>query len=167
MAMAKHLKYFNLFVTGRGFAGRVDEVTEPKLTIKTEEDRGGGMDAPRGIDMGMEKIELGFTIPEFDPAIYTRFGLLDGNAVDVQLRQSLADDTTVVPKIITARGMYTELDGGGSKAGERGALKASVWCRYYKLQIGGQTLIEIDVDNMKRLINGVDQLAAHRAALGL
>ena len=34
------LKNFNLFVDGRGYAGRVDEITLPKLTIKTEEFQG-------------------------------------------------------------------------------------------------------------------------------
>ena len=31
------LKNFNLFIDGRGHAGKVLEVTPPKLTIKTEE----------------------------------------------------------------------------------------------------------------------------------
>jgi P2 family phage contractile tail tube protein len=40
--MTKILKNFNLFVDGRGYAGRAEEVTPPKLTIKTEELRAGG-----------------------------------------------------------------------------------------------------------------------------
>ena len=55
--MAKILKNFNLFVDGRGYAGKAEEVTPPKLTIKTEEFRGGGMDVPAAVDMGMEKLE--------------------------------------------------------------------------------------------------------------
>lgn len=47
---AKVLKNFSLFVDGRGYAGKAEEVTPPKLTIKTEEFRGGGMDAPIDID---------------------------------------------------------------------------------------------------------------------
>ena len=39
--------------------------------------------------------------------------------------------------------------------------------RYYKLEIGGETIHEIDAENMKRVINGVDQLEKRRAALGL
>ena len=40
------LKNMNLFVDGRGYAGRVDEIELPKLTLKTEEHRAGGMDVP-------------------------------------------------------------------------------------------------------------------------
>ena len=39
--------------------------------------------------------------------------------------------------------------------------------RYYKLEIDGETIHEIDVENMTRVINGTDQLAARRRALGL
>ena len=65
--MTKILKNFNLFVDGRGYAGRAEEVTPPKLTIKTEELRAGGMDAPISIDLGMEKLECGFSLVEYDP----------------------------------------------------------------------------------------------------
>ena len=46
-------------------------------------------------------------------------------------------------------------------------LKAMVDARYYKLEIGGRELVEIDVENMIRRVDGVDQLEAQRNALGL
>lgn len=39
--------------------------------------------------------------------------------------------------------------------------------RYYKLVYNGKELIEIDAENMIRKIDGVDQLASTRTALGL
>ncbi|EGH24729.1 major tail tube protein, partial [Pseudomonas amygdali pv. mori str. 301020] len=38
---------------------------------------------------------------------------------------------------------------------------------YYKLEVDGRVVYEIDALGMKRVINGVDQLAAERSALGL
>lgn len=38
---------------------------------------------------------------------------------------------------------------------------------FYKLEVDGRPVYEIDALGMKRVINGVDQLAAQRAALGL
>ena len=78
---AKVLKNFSLFVDGRGYAGKAEEVTPPKLTIKTEEFRGGGMDAPIDIDLGMEKMECQFILVDFDAELMKLFGLVDGNAV--------------------------------------------------------------------------------------
>jgi phage tail tube protein FII len=39
--------------------------------------------------------------------------------------------------------------------------------RSYKLEIASETLIEIDVENMKRIINGTDQLESLRTAMGI
>ena len=39
--------------------------------------------------------------------------------------------------------------------------------RYFKFTHDGDVIHEIDVDNMKRIVNGVDQLEAQREALGL
>lgn len=164
----KVLKNFNLFVDGYGFAGRVDEVTPPKLAIKSDEYQAGGMDAPADIDMGMEKLEANFSVFEHDPVIYRQFGLLDGTQVDIKFRGAQqGSDGVVVPMVATIRGLYKELDGGNWKAGEKGSLKATISCRYYKLEIDGKSVVEIDVDNMKRIINGTDQLAAMRTAIGL
>ena len=63
--IADVLKNMNLFVDGRGYAGVVDELTPPKLTMKTEEHRAGGMDAPVELDMGMEKLEASFSLKKY------------------------------------------------------------------------------------------------------
>ena len=165
--MPKILKNFNLFVDGRGYAGRAEEVSPPKLTLKTEEFRGGGMDAPAVIDLGMEKLEASFSLVEYDPEILKQFGLVPGNSVQITLRGALVDDSTTTPMVIGLRGMFTELDMGKFKAGDKATLQCSVACRYYSLEIDGQSIAEIDVDNMVRKIDGQDVLADIRSALGM
>lgn len=165
--MPKILKNFNLFVDGRGYAGRAEEVSPPKLALKTEEFRGGGMDAPAVIDLGMEKLESSFTLVEYDPEILKQFGLVSGNSVQITLRGALVDDNTTTPMVIGLRGMFTELDMGKFKAGDKATLQCSVACRYYSLEIDGQNIVEIDVDNMVRKIDGQDVLADIRSALGM
>ena len=165
--MPKILKNFNLFVDGRGYAGRAEEVSPPKLTLKTEEFRGGGMDAPAVIDLGMEKLEASFSLVEYDPEILKQFGLVPGNSVQITLRGALVDDSTTTPMVIGLRGMFTELDMGKFKAGDKATLQCSVACRYYSLEIDGQSIAEIDVDNMVRKIDGPDVLADIRSALGM
>lgn len=165
--MSKILKNFNLFVDGRGYAGRAEEVTPPKLTIKTEEIRAGGMDAPISVDLGMEKLECQFSLIEYDPEILKQFGLISGNAVQLTLRGALVDDTTTTPMVIGVRGMFTEVDMGKFKAGDKATLQCSVACRYYSLDIGGNRIIEVDIDNMTRVIDGNDQMAEIREAIGL
>lgn len=63
--------------------------------------------------------------------------------------------------------MLKELDLGDWKAGEKAELKHSIAVTYYKLEIDGRVMYEIDPVACVRVINGVDQYAAMRAALAL
>ena len=181
--MPRVFKNFNLIVNGYGFAGIADEVRLPMLRIKLDEHRGAMMDAPLGIDLGMEKMELGFTMAEHNENIFAQFGLVNQNAVRVTFRGAMQDDGTTgtvgnttqtgslvgtgtaTPYIVTAQGMYHEQKLGTIKTGDRNRLEATMSLRYFKLQIGARPLIEVDIDNFTRIIDGVDQLASMRAAL--
>lgn len=163
----KILKNFNLFVDGRGYAGRVDEVTVPKLGLKTEEHRAGGMDTPIELELGMNKLECDFTLSEYDPEILKMFGLSNWAQVGLSMRGALDGEAGVTPVTVTLRGAWRDLDFGNWKAGERAPLKVTVALRYYRLNIGGDDLIEVDAENMVRKIAGVDQLAEMRWAIGL
>jgi len=166
MPLPKRLVNMTAFVDGRGYVGRVEEVETPKLAMKMEEFRAGGMDAPVDLAMGMEKLETALTFAEYDPELYGQFGLVDGNAVSLTLRGARENDTGTDAIIINLRGGFKELDSGSWKPGDKGTLKASVSLRYYKLTIDAKELVEIDIENMVRTINGTDQLAAQREALG-
>ena len=163
--LPKILKNFNLFVVGRGYAGRVDEITLPKLTIKTEEFQGAGMSAPVEIDMGMEKLEMDMTFSEYDPELFKLFGLTNGAEVAFTIRGALEGNGETSPVIINARGYFKEMDFDSWKPAEKASLKSSVACNYYKLTIDGVELIEIDPINMVRKVNGSDQFSGIRQAL--
>lgn len=162
------LKNLTLFVDGAGYAGKVEEIELPKLTMKTEEFRPGGMDAPVEVEMGMEKLEASFTLNGYDAEVLKLFGLAPGNHKALTVRGSLlSEDGTEKPIHIHLRGMVRELEMGTWKPGDKGTLKAMMALSYYKLIHSGEVLHEIDVPNMVRTINGTDQLAQTRAHLGL
>lgn len=163
----KILKNFNAFVDGRGYAGKVDEITLPKLTVKTEEHRAGGMDVPVEIDMGMEKLEAELTFAEYDSELFRLFGLVDGNSVSVTLRGAMQADGEAEPIVVNLRGSFREVDAGAWKAGDKATLKCMVAVRYYRLTINGESVIEIDAENMVRIIGGEDQMASIRQAIGI
>ena len=168
MAIVNVLRNVNLFVDGRGYVGQVVEVNLPKLTVKMEEHRDGGMDAPAEIDMGMEKLECDFSTSNIDAALLQSWGLAPGNLVPITFRGALEDeDGTVRAIVATVRGNVKEVDWGTWKPGEKAPLKCMMAVRYYKLDHDGTTVHEIDVDNMRRIVNGTDRLEAQRAALGI
>lgn len=162
------LRNVNLFVDGRGYAGSVEEVNLPKLTVATEEHRGGGMDAAAEIDMGLEKLECDWSSSAIDADMLKAWGVGPGNQIPVSFRGALeSEDGTVKAVEARMRGQLKEVDWGTWKPGEKAPLKCMMALRYYKLTHDGAVLHEIDVDNMVRIINGVDRLAEQRAALGI
>ncbi len=162
------LKNFNVYVDGFGFAGLATEVTPPKLTLMTEEHKAGGMDAAADIDMGMEKPSLEFTLAEYNANVIKRFGLIAGGDVPVTLRGAMQGEAgAVVPLLINARGLISEIDKGTWKVGDATTMKVAMSLRYYKETHAGAVLVELDIEGMKRIIDGVDQLAEQRAAIGL
>ncbi|WP_366656637.1 phage major tail tube protein [Fodinicurvata sp. EGI_FJ10296] len=159
------IRNFNLFVDGQGFAGRVEEAELPSLTLNTDEFRGGGMDAPVDVELGMEKMEFTATFADWDPDL---LGLLGTSNQPVTLRAAAqAQGGPVEPIRIQLRGLWRGLEPGGVKAGDRATLKVSATLAYYRFTQAGTDVIEIDLENMIRRIRGVDQLADQRAALGL
>jgi P2 family phage contractile tail tube protein len=162
------LANMNLFADGVSFQGDVPSLTLPKLTLKTEEHRAGGMDVPVELDMGMEKQEAGFTTTGVRRESLKFFGLADGTAFNGVFRGAFKGlKGKITPVIVTLRGLLKEVDMGDWKAGDKAEIKHTVALTYYKLEVDGRLIYEIDALGMKRVINGVDQLAAQRSALGL
>lgn len=158
----------NLFVDGISLQGDVPSLTLPKLTLKTEEHRVGGMDVPVELDMGMEKQEAGFTTTGVRRESLKMFGLADGSGFNGVFRGAFKGlKGKVTPVIVTLRGLLKEVDMGDWKSGDKAEVKHNVALTYYKLEVDGRLIYEIDALGMKRVINGVDQLAAQRSALGL
>jgi P2 family phage contractile tail tube protein len=168
MALPKILRNFSLYVDGIGYAGKVTEATPPTLTVKTDEFRAGGMDAPVEIDMGMEPLNLSFILAEYSDSLLRQFGLLDQNAVQVALRGAMVDNGTAATSVVVnGTGHFKEFDPGNFVAGDNTEAKFNMGLRYYKMTIGGDVIHEIDVENMVRIINGEDQLASIRTAIGI
>ena len=167
MAIPETLVNFNLTVDGKGYAGIVQSATTPKLVLKSEEYRAGGMDAPIDIDQGMEKLDASFDLNGWQTDVLAFFGLSNGSAFSGVLRGAFRDATgTVKALVVTYRGMLKSVDPGDWSAGDKSMTKFDVNCRYYKAEVDGQVLYELDLIGGIRIINGVDQMAAVRAALG-
>ncbi|MEZ1745690.1 MULTISPECIES: phage major tail tube protein [Pseudomonas] len=158
----------NLFVDGISFAGDVPSLTLPKLSIKTDDYRAGGMDAAIDMDMGLEKLEASFSTNGVRREAMVYFGLADQTAFNGSFRGSFKGQKGATTAVIaTLRGMLKEVDPGDWQPGEKASFKYSVGVSYYKLEVGGRVVYEIDPVNGVRVINGVDQLASMRTDLGL
>lgn len=163
-----YLKSANLFVDGQGFAGNIKEVKLPELSLKLEQFRGGGMDAPISLDKGMEELVVTFSTTKHCVETLGLFGVSKNGGVQLTARGSLESyDGTVTPVIVNMTGKVTKIAPGAWSEGGETSTEYTVNLSYYKYTQDGKDVHEIDVPNMKRIINGTDQLAEHRANLGL
>ncbi|TQF69541.1 phage major tail tube protein [Pseudoalteromonas luteoviolacea] len=170
LELPKVLKNFNLMVDGIGYGGRCKSIQLPKLTRKTVELEGAGLDAPIEVDMGQEKIELPeIVLFETPPDIITQFGTGRLDAFRVRVLGAIKRDNSNIeePIEITMQGAWKELDMGTWQRGDIAELKLSGSLIYYKLVIAGRVIFEIDKLNGIHNIDGVDVLAQRRAILEL
>jgi hypothetical protein len=168
MAANKVLKNFNLTLDGYGFAGELEEVQLPELTLKTEDFGGGGMDGSIKVEMGMEPLEMSFTTTKHCAETLKLFGVVNNNAVACIVRAALEDlDGTVTAVTITMRGKINGLANSAWSKGSKVTQQYKLSLQYYKYVQGDITVYEVDIPNMVRIVNGTDQLKAKRDALGI
>ena len=127
------------------------------------------MDAPVEIDMGLQKLEASWSMDSVDADLLKRWGLAAGGLTPCVFRGAVqSEDGGAVQSVVaTCRGMVREVEYGDWKPGEKSTLKCTMAVRRYQLEIDGETVHDIDVPNMVRIVDGTDQLAEQRAALGL
>jgi P2 family phage contractile tail tube protein len=165
--LPRHLKNFNVAVDGRGYAGMADSVTPPVLAIVTEDHRAGGMDSAVQVDMGMEIMELGIVLSDYNEDVISGFGLL-GAGVPITLRGAIQRQGEAAQNVtIKMLGGLKSRDEGEWAAGSKQTTSLTYTIKKYSVTINGREIVNIDVENMIRVINGVDQLASQRAAIGL
>lgn len=169
MGMPKKLFLFDLYINGQSYAGQVEELTPPKLSLKTEDYQGAGMVGSVAVLMGLDSgaLDMDITVGGLVEGVIKSYGKgIDetqlryaGSYYDDQTRQSVACE-------IQTRGRITEMDWGSSKQGDNTQHKYPVKNTYYKLTINNETLVEIDLLNLKWIVDGVDILEKHRENIG-
>lgn len=166
--MTRHtLQHFNWYIDGRGFAGEIDSYTAPKLALITEGFRAGGMDSSVAIEMGMEPMESTVVLQSFDQNVLALWGVTQNATIACNARAAFqTEDGTVLAVRHEMRGRIRELEEGEWKAGEKSMLSIVMDLDFYRRLNDGEEIHKIDIPNMIRVINGVDQLEAQRAAIG-
>lgn len=165
MAYPRTIRGYNAFIDGFGYFGKTTTAKLPVLKIKGEDHRGAGMDAPVSIDMGMDGMSSEIEFAEWSPELLQLFG----TKKRLILRPgALGEDSFVADAYIaTIGGRWSGAEMDGLEQGKGAKLKLTTSVDYYRLEMNGKEMFEIDVENGKRIIGGTDQLADMRRAMGL
>ncbi len=169
MSLPRKIKNFALFVNGESYVGEVTEVTLPKLTRKTEDYRAGGMNGSIKSNQGLEALEMQWKTAGYLRSLLAQWGTTTTAGVLLRFAGALqSDDSAAISSLeVVVRGYHTEMDFGTAKAGDPTEIQITSALSYYRVSLNGEPIIEIDIPNMLEVINGVDQMADARAALGL
>lgn len=169
MALPRKLKAFAAFLDGVNYMGEVPEITLPTLGRKMDDYRGGGMNGPVKLDFGQEAMEAEMKAAGWIKGLASKWGARTHDAVMLRFAGAVqGDDSTVdTPVEVVMRGRLQEVNPGSSKAGEATERTYKYALSYYKQVVDGTVEIEIDLVNMVEIVDGVDNLAGTRAALGI
>lgn len=153
-----------LWADGDMKLGQIGDITLPVPTVKTEDVRNAGMGMPIAVNLGYEALEFSFNMPGFDPQVLALFGLAPGVETPFMITGATVDeDGTHHSAVLTIRGALTAGDPGSWQTGEMAENGYTVKVRYYKLEVDGVEIYEID-PFIQRVL-GVDQRAGVRQSL--
>lgn len=153
-----------LFVDRVSYLGQIGDITPPVPQEKMEELRNAGMIKPREVSLGYEKLEFSFKMPGLDPAVMKLFGLKPGTETQFMITGWLVDETgDEHSAVMTIRGKIKQADNGNWKPGEVGENDYQCSVNYYKIEVDGEMLVEMD--DFEITVGGQSQTAGMRNAL--
>lgn len=150
----------------------IANVDLPELASNTTSITGVGLsgevDAPvHGHFQSME-LTLNWRTPHV-----TGLRMAGGNPVSLQIYGSIqnfdhgSNDYIEEPIIVTVRGRAKSYAPGTFEAMNTTDSSNTIECHYYKMEINGETIVEIDKFGYKCIINGVDLMAKIRQNIGM
>lgn len=168
MGFPSKLVDMNLYGDGDSWKGQIAEMTIPKLVVKMEDWRGGGMLGPVPVDMGLDKVEFEFKAGGLFLEPLRHFGATTIDAAQLRFAGAYRNQQsgTVDFMEVVSRGRYSEVDFGTQKPGDDTETTYKAGCAYYKLSRNNSKLIEIDMLAGIFFVFGVDRYAEIREALG-
>ncbi len=158
-----------VYINGTDFIARAEEIDLPKVKFKTTELKALGLvgeaDLHTTVDKMEARIKFNSIYPDFiayasDPTkVHT---VIVRAPVQVYTQNGMS----VKPLKAELRGFFKEFDTGKLKKGDNAEAEASMSVIYYKLEVDGKEVYEIDVFNNILKINGEDKLRDYRQAIG-
>ena len=166
------LKNVRVRLNGDDFDGIVDEFTPPQLEIMIQQYHAAGMDVPIDLDMGMHPLRGRLMINGYQPASFAAFGTADQTSVRMVVEGALegldADLNRSNSKItFDMRGSVTATAMGRVRGrGDLPRTLVNISCIRYQIFLNDtEKIVDINVLEYKREINGIDRLANLRTAI--
>lgn len=159
---------FTVWIDDVGKIGEAPNFQPPEINIQTEEFRGGGMDGTVEIPMGIEKIEFDFELHTWDEQVFVNLGYGPGS-IDVPITfrgYLLTAGGAEKGVVIETHSLIKAIKPSKVEPGKKASLAVNCAANYFRHEINGVTVTEIDVFNKITMIGGQDKSANARRILG-
>ena len=161
----------NIYVDGQNYLGKADEVNLPTPKSKNAAHNPLGIIGELEYFSGFEKMEAKIKWNSYYPDVIKKFSNVF-KSIKLQVRFSVEqyEDGSRIGQIpgvayITCR--PNDLPGGNFKSKDNVELESNLSVTYYKLEIGGEEMVEYDAEANIYVVGGEDLLATYRAHLGI
>lgn len=161
----------NIYVDGRSYLGRAEEVNLPDLKHKLSEHKALGMIGVVELWSGIEKLEASIKWNSFYADAMKKFAN-PFRALNLQVRSSLEvytsqGRTAQQPVVVFLTGQPKNFPGGNFKQHDNVEAQSEMTITYMKTVINGETIMEFDVLANIFKVGGVDIMEQYRANLGI
>lgn len=161
----------NIYVDGANYLGKADEVNLPTPKGKNAGHNPLGIIGELEYFSGFEKMEAKIKWNSYYPDALKKFSNLY-QSVKIQVRFSIEqyENGSKVGQVSGIAYMTcrpNDIAGGQFKSKDNVELESNLSVTYYKLEIDGQEIVELDAEANIYVVNGEDLLATYRAHLGI
>ncbi len=161
----------NVYVNDRSTHGQAAEVTCPTVTALMTDFAAMGMVGSAEFFNGFDKMEatIKWTYPdnEVQKACANFFKSVSLMVRSSKAQYSNGDIESEVPVVVYMRGLPKQHPGGGYKSKEDTEVESLFSITYFKQEVDGEVIIEIDVLNNIYKVGDEDLLAKRRENLGI
>ena len=151
------MKRVNLFVSGLGLLGLVKNVKLP--TVKTKKDVINGINVDSGL---LEPMEFECELTDFNAAMLKEASKLSEATLKVK-GEHLNNNTNA--KFTATLGGSLDVEMDSLEDGKEFAQKVKMYVNVYNLELDGETIYDIDLQNVIAKIGGKDIYEATRSAV--
>ena len=151
------MKRLNLFVAGLGLLGLVKNVKLP--TVKTKKDVINGIHVDSGL---LEPMEFECELTDFNKAMLKEASKL--SKATLKVKGDYLDNNKSA-KFTATLGGSLDIDMDSLEDGKEFAQKIKMYVNVYNLNVGGDEIYDIDLQNVIAKIGGVDIYEATRSAV--
>ncbi|RUM42594.1 MAG: hypothetical protein DSY80_06910 [Desulfocapsa sp.] len=159
---------FALYIDGLGYYGDGTELKLPAVKFKTEDFQGGGMFSPEPVVLGIEKLEASFKMSSFDPNIISKLKIGAEGLLPFTFRGAVSGANgaffSLRARMLARLGSW---EPDAWKASEKVESEYSLLVSSYTLTHGQREIIHINNKDMEYRVDGQDQLAGMRQAIGI